>query len=138
METRGEGTPGLSEKLRRGDVFAEQCPSRDILNHLTSRWGVLALMALLDGTRRFSELRRKVGGVSEKMLAQTLKRLEKDGFVQRTDYGVVPPRVEYALTPMGREAARHVAALADWIERNLPRIMGARPGAEDCAGRAGG
>jgi len=119
---------GLTEKLRRGDVFAEKCPSREILNHLTSRWGVLALMALLDGTRRFSELRRKVAGVSEKMLAQTLKQLEKDGFVLRTAYDVVPPHVEYSLTPLGRAAAAHVAALADWIERNLPEIMDARPG----------
>lgn len=64
--------PTLSEKLRTGNLFAEQCPSRDVLKHVTSRWGVLILVALREGTHRFSDLRRKMGGVSEKMLAQSL------------------------------------------------------------------
>lgn len=117
----------LSEKALRGDLFALKCPSREILNHVTSRWGVLVLLALLGGTLRFSELRRKVGGVSEKMLAQTLKRLENDGFLLRNAFDVMPPRVEYGLTPLGVEAARHVAALADWIEINIHRILEAHP-----------
>lgn len=119
----------LTDQVRRGDVFAEACPSRQILKHLTSRWGVLVLIALRDGTLRFSALRRIVCGVSEKMLAQTLQELEADGFVRRTAYPVVPPRVEYALTPLGEEAAARVAGLADWIELNLPRILAARPAA---------
>lgn len=72
---------------------------------------------------RFSELRRAVGGVSERMLAQTLQQLEQDGMVARVAYQVVPPHVEYSLTPLGREAAEKVRVLADWIEMSLPRIM---------------
>jgi DNA-binding HxlR family transcriptional regulator len=115
--------PTLSEQMRRGELFAVECPSREILKHVTSRWGVLVLVALMGGTHRFSELRRKVGGVSEKMLAQTLQCLEKDGFVKRVSLPVVPPHVEYTLTPMGEEVGHKVESLADWIEDNLPRIM---------------
>lgn len=118
--------PRLADKLQRGDLFAAQCPSREVLKHITSRWGVLLLVALLDGTHRFSDLRRKVGGVSEKMLAQTLQWLENDGLVRRVSYPVVPPHVEYSLTPLGVEAGRHVEALADWIEGNLPQILTAQ------------
>ena len=97
---------------------------------MTSRWGVLVLVALLAGTHRFSDLRRKIGGVSEKMLAQTLQWLEQDGLVRRTAYPVVPPHVEYDLTPMGLEVARHVEQLVDWIEDNLGAILAARPQTE--------
>ena len=114
--------PSLSERLQRGDLMAEACPSREVLKHVTSRWGVLVLIALEGGTQRFSELRRAVGGVSERMLAQTLQWLEGDGLVNRVAYDVVPPHVEYNLTPLGREAAVRVRALADWIETSLPRI----------------
>lgn len=118
--------PSLSEQMRNGNLFAEQCPSRDVLKHVTSRWGVLILVALQGGTHRFSDLRRKMGGVSEKMLAQTLQWLEADGFVNRKSYPVVPPHVEYSLTPMGRDVSEKVAALADWIEENLPQVMASR------------
>lgn len=114
---------GISEKLQRGQLFSPDCPSRAVLQHVTSRWGVLVLVALLAGTHRFSDLRRKVGGVSEKMLAQTLQWLESDGFVLRISHPVVPPHVEYSLTPMGTEVARQVEGLVDWIEGNLHRIM---------------
>ena len=111
---------------QRGDLYAPACPSRGVLDHVTSRWGVLVLVALLEGTHRFSELRRKVAGVSEKMLAQTLQSLETDGFVLREAYPVIPPHVDYSLTPLGREVAVHVEALADWIEESMPRIVAAR------------
>ena len=117
----------LAELMRRGVLFSEKCPSREVLKHVTSRWGVLVLVALLGGTHRFSDLRRKIGGVSEKMLAQTLQWLEGDGFVLRTAYPVVPPHVEYSLTPLGLEVAQQVEGLADWIEENLPRILQSRP-----------
>ena len=113
----------LAELMRRGVLFSEKCPSREVLKHVTSRWGVLVLVALLGGTHRFSDLRRKIGGVSEKMLAQTLQWLEGDGFVLRTAYPVVPPHVEYSLTPLGLEVAQRVEGLADWIEEKLPRIL---------------
>jgi DNA-binding HxlR family transcriptional regulator len=97
-----------------------------VLMHVTSRWGVLVLVALTAGTLRFSDLRRKVGGVSEKMLAQTLQWLESDGFVLRTSYPVVPPKVEYRLTPMGVEVAKRVEKLVDWIEASLPDVLDER------------
>jgi len=112
----------VANLMERGNVFAPACPSREIMKHITSSWGVLVLIALQDGTLRFSELRRKVAGVSERMLAQTLQWLETDGLVERRAFKVVPPHVEYELTPMGVEAASHVAALADWIEENLGRM----------------
>ena len=116
----------LSSRMRRGELFSPDCPSREVLQHVTSRWGVLLLVALMGGTHRFSDLRRKVGGVSEKMLAQTLTWLEADGFVHRKAYPTVPPHVEYTLTPLGVEVGRRVEALADWIEGNLPKVMSAR------------
>ena len=106
----------------RGELFAAECPSREVFKHVTSLWGVLSLVALQQGTLRFSELRRQVGGVSEKMLAQTLQVLEADGFVERRARPVVPPHVEYSLTPLGMEVAVRVAELADCIEANLPRV----------------
>ena len=105
------------------NVLAAECPSRQVLSHLTSRWGTLVMLVLLSGTHRFSALRRRIGGVSERMLAQTLQQLESDGFVHREVFDVVPPHVEYSLTPLGREAAAHLAALTGWIEDALPRIL---------------
>ena len=107
-------------------MFAEQCPSREVIKHVTSRWGVLILVALRDGTYRFSDLRRKMGGVSEKMLAQSLQALELDGFINRVSYPVVPPHVEYSLTQLGEQVSDKVAALADWIELNLPQVLAQR------------
>jgi len=119
-------SPGLAELMQRGQLFAEKCPSREVLKHITSRWGVLLLVALLSGTHRFSDLRRKVGGISEKMLAQTLQLLEGDGFVERIAYPVVPPHVEYRLTPLGEEIGCKVEVLADWIEVRMPEITAAQ------------
>lgn len=116
----------LGERLRRGEVMSADCPSREILSHITSRWGVLVLIALSDGTQRFSELRRKINGVSEKMLAQTLQALETDGFVDRISYPVVPPHVEYSLTPLGVEVQTQLTGLTDWVETNLHRIINQR------------
>ncbi|WP_332717685.1 winged helix-turn-helix transcriptional regulator [Pelagibacterium mangrovi] len=134
----GEEVPiTLSQAMERGQLFAQTCPSRDVLKHLTSRWGVLVLVALLEGTHRFSELRNKIGGVSERMLAQTLQWLQEDGIVDRVAYPVVPPHVEYSLTPLGREAAEKVRGLADWIEINMPRIGAVWAGREADAEKAG-
>ena len=120
---RARSPAPLSRRLKRGDLLAEACPSREVLKHVTSRWGVLVLMVLEARTHRFAELRRAIGGVSERMLAQTLQWLEGDGLVQRVAHQVVPPHVEYSLTPLGREAARRVRGLADWIEVNLPKVL---------------
>lgn len=127
MEKTSIAAPAtLSDRLRRGDLMAADCPSREVLKHLTSRWGVLVLIALRDGTRRFSELRRTVGGVNERMLAQTLQWLAADGMVERVAFEVVPPHVEYTLTALGVQAAEKVGALADWIEVNMPAIAAQR------------
>ncbi|MGW5342683.1 winged helix-turn-helix transcriptional regulator [Streptomyces sp. HUAS TT3] len=107
-------------------VKAPMCPSRGVLEHVTSRWGVLVLAALVERSYRFSELRREVGGVSEKMLAQTLQTLERDGFLLRDAKPVIPPRVDYSLTELGREAAEQVWALARWTERRTPEVQAAR------------
>jgi DNA-binding HxlR family transcriptional regulator len=113
----------LAQRLERGNLMAAACPSREVLKHVTSRWGVLVLIALaFHESRRFGELRRAVGGVSERMLAQTLQRLENDGLVDRNARNIVPPHVDYSLTPLGLEAAEKVRALADWIEVSLPQI----------------
>ncbi len=116
----------LSSRMRRGDLLSAACPSRAVLQHVTSRWGVLLFVVLLGGTHRFSELRRKVDGVSEKMLAQTLRWLQEDGFVERRSFNTVPPHVEYRLTPLGLQVGRRVEGLADWIEENMAVIVGAR------------
>jgi DNA-binding HxlR family transcriptional regulator len=108
------------------DVNRQMCPSRLVLEHVTSRWGVLVLAALLERSYRFSELRRHVGGVSEKMLAQTLQTLERDGFVHRDAKSVIPPRVDYSLTPMGEEVATQMKALTRWVQNKLPNVFEAR------------
>ena len=115
--------PGsLSEGVQRGVRFRLGCPSRDVMRHVNSRWGVPILIALQGGVPRFGELRRKVSGVSERMLAQTLQSRESDGLGDRRAFPVVPPHVEYSLTPLGREAAAKIASLADWIEDNLEHL----------------
>lgn len=121
-------TIGLSDKVH-GELLSASCPSREVLKHVTSQWGVLVLIVLEGGTHRFSELRRKIGGVSERMLAQALQLLVADGFVLRRAYPVVPPHVEYSLTPLGEEVAEKVRILADWIEINLHRIPASKENA---------
>ena len=116
----------MDESIQIRDVNRKMCPSRLVLEHVTSRWGVLVLAALLERSYRFSELRRTVDGVSEKMLAQTLQTLERDGFVHRDAQPVIPPRVDYSLTDLGREAAEQVWALARWTELRLDAVFTAR------------
>lgn len=102
------------------------CPHRLILEHVTSRWGVLVLIELLERPYRFSELRRAVGRVSEKMLTQTLQTLERDGLVHRDAKPVIPPRVDYSLTDLGREAAEQIRDLAMWTQKRLDAVRQAR------------
>ena len=119
----------LPHDPERGNLMAAACPSRDVLRRLTGRWGMLVLRVLASGPQRFGSLRKSIGGVSERMLAQTLQGLEADGMVLRRDFQTVPPHVEYELTALGHEAASRVDALLDWIEDALPRI--ARGWAQD-------
>ncbi|MFH8249972.1 winged helix-turn-helix transcriptional regulator [Microbacterium sp. B2969] len=104
-------------------VFDQACPTRQVLDHVMSKWGVLVLIALTEGTIRWGELRRTVEGISEKMLASTLRTLENDGFVARTSYPEVPPRVEYALTPRGDELMEHMMPLMAWIGVHASEIV---------------
>jgi DNA-binding HxlR family transcriptional regulator len=122
MTTAADAQALISE-WERGNVLAADCPSRPVLQHLTSRWGTLVMLALATGPHRFSGLRRRIAGISERMLAQTLQELEADGFVLREAWPVVPPHVDYSLTPLGQEAAAHVVALTRFVEENLPRIL---------------
>jgi DNA-binding HxlR family transcriptional regulator len=106
-----------------GQVLSNECPSREILEHLANKWSVLVLRCLSEGVHRFSELKQRIEGVSEKMLSQTLKMLEQDGFILRTVYPVVPPKVEYQLTILGSQAAEKMNYLIGWIEKSLPELM---------------
>ncbi|MEU1076853.1 MULTISPECIES: helix-turn-helix domain-containing protein [unclassified Streptomyces] len=117
-------TPGGTRPAE--DLREAMCPHRLVLEHVTSRWGVLVLLALMERSFRFSELRRHVGRVSEKMLTQTLQTLERDGFVHRDAKPVIPPRVDYSLTPLGREAAERVRALAEWTGVRMEQVEQAR------------
>lgn len=110
-----------------GQVLSTACPSREILEHLSSKWSLLVLHCLSEGVHRFSELKVKIEGISEKMLSQTLKTLEQDGFILRTVYPIVPPKVEYQLTILGSQAAEKVNELIFWIERNLSEILEQKP-----------
>lgn len=107
-----------------GEVFTEGCPTRVVLDHIMSKWGVLVLLALTDGTHRWGELRREVEGISEKMLASTLRTLEADGLVERTSYPEVPPRVEYSLTELGRELMDRMLPLVEWVAANADDVVG--------------
>ncbi|MCX4882902.1 MULTISPECIES: winged helix-turn-helix transcriptional regulator [unclassified Streptomyces] len=131
VSTVGGGTAG-GAKYDTGEAM---CPHRLVLEHLTSRWGVLVLIELLDRPYRFSELRRAIGRVSEKMLTQTLQTLERDGLVHRDAKPVIPPRVDYSLTDLGREAAQQVRALATWTERRMGEVQKAREVYDAAKGR---
>jgi DNA-binding HxlR family transcriptional regulator len=126
-QTQGQTVAqALIDHWQAGNEMAPDCPSRPILQHLTSRWGALVMVALAARPHRFSSLRRHIRGISERMLAQTLQELEADGFVLRTAHAVVPPHVDYALTPLGTEAAQHVVALVTWVEQNLSKVVAAQ------------
>ena len=108
------------------DVFAKACVSRAAMEHITGRWGVLVLGGLYDGPLRFNALRRRVDGVSEKMLAQTLQALERDGFVRREVHSAIPPRVEYSLTVMGQGTAAKLLDLIAHLEGHMEQVLVAR------------
>lgn len=117
IEVRGVPAGSLSGNLSgnpSGNVFDPNCPSRVLLDHVTSRWGVLVLVALSNGTMRWGEVRRWVTGITEKMLASTLRTLEADGLVLREVHPVVPPRVDYSLTERGRGLVALLLPLVEW------------------------
>lgn len=111
------------------DVFDPNCPSRTVLDLIGSRWTVLVIGALTDGPRRFGKLQRAVGGISAKVLTQTLRALERDGAVTRTLYPEIPPRTEYELTELGRDLVGPLAALRAWAETHIETIIASRTAA---------
>lgn len=121
----------------RGDVFDSQCPARTVLDHITSKWAVLVLVGLRARPLRYSALRRTIGGVSEKMLAQTLRTLETDGFVHREVVPTAPPQVTYSLTGLGEEVTVHLAGLLGWIDTHIPDVQQARAERASADGRHG-
>ncbi|MER7926653.1 MULTISPECIES: helix-turn-helix domain-containing protein [unclassified Streptomyces] len=123
MDTTQERT---EEQSFPYNVFAKACPSRGTLEHVTGRWGGLTLCALYEGSLRFNELRRRVDGVSEKMLSQTLHALERDGLVHRDAQPTNPPRVDYELTPLGRGVAERLKGLVDFVESRMDDVLAAR------------
>ena len=108
------------------DPFDPRCPSRRVLDRIGDRWSVLVILVLSDGTKRYGDLARTIGGVSQKMLTQTLRGLERDGLVTRTVYAEVPPRVEYDLTELGQSLLDAVQGLTDWATTHMVEVVKAR------------
>ena len=109
-----------------GSVMDAQCPSRLVLDRIADKWTALIIHVLAHGTKRYAALQREIGGISQKMLTQTLRSLERDGLVQRTVYPVVPPKVEYALTRLGRTLIEPLQALCRWSEKHLSELQANR------------
>lgn len=109
-----------------GTDCGARCPVRDVLDCIGDRWSLLALVALADGTLRFTQLKRAIGDISQRMLAQTLRGLERDGYVTRKVHPAVPPRVEYTLTTLGRSLLKKLEPLIDWASANHDRVREAR------------
>jgi DNA-binding HxlR family transcriptional regulator len=109
----------------------------DVLARVGDKWSVLVVTRLGSGPLRFNELRRSIGGISQRMLTLTLRGLERDGLITRTVLPTVPPRVEYALTPLGRDLLQPVSGLSDWALRNQSKIARARDQFDTMAKRAG-
>jgi DNA-binding HxlR family transcriptional regulator len=117
MDSKGAGS---------GDVLDPDCPSRVVLDRIAGKWTGLIVLALGDQTLRFGQLRERIGGVAPKVLTQTLRSMQDDGLVSRHVYAEVPPRVEYALTDLGRSLNEPLAAIRDWAELNVAKILAAR------------
>lgn len=108
------------------DVYAENCPTRLVMDRIADKWAVLVLVKLSAGKMRFNQLRREIEGISQKVLSQLLKKLERDGLVSREVFPTVPVTVEYSITPLGQTLTATVSALTVWAEENMPRIIEAQ------------
>jgi DNA-binding HxlR family transcriptional regulator len=112
--------------MERFDMMQENCPTRQVLGRIADKWTTLVVLALEDGTLRFSQLRARIGGVTQKMLTQTLRALERDGMVSRKVYPTVPVSVEYTLTPLGHSLAKAVSVIRRWAYGHMDAIEAAR------------
>ena len=108
------------------DILSPACPSRTVLRHVVDRWTPLVVTVLADGPSRFGELRSRIGGVTPKVLTQTLRSMERDGLVTRTQLPGVPPRVDYELTDLGHSLQAPIGALRTWIQDNSAQILAHR------------
>ena len=125
----GAGTAGQGDGAGAGQGtvrLPNACRAREVLERVGDKWSLYAIFALGDGVKRFTELKRSIDGVSQRMLTVTLRGLERDGIVTRTVYPVIPPRVEYTLTPMGCTLLDAVGALITWADGHLAEIYAAR------------
>lgn len=126
MDTKGIKKAALSIQEPSWDVYNAHCPTRLVLNRIADKWTVLIVGSLEERTKRFGELRREIGGITQKMLTQTLRGLERDGLVTRTIYPSVPPKVEYTLTPLGRTLITLLDAISAWSETNIEMVLKAQ------------
>ncbi|MEM9563210.1 MAG: helix-turn-helix domain-containing protein [Actinomycetota bacterium] len=133
METTKPATaPTAADECETGDLYSDACPCRDILDLVASKWSTLIIGRLEDGSLRFGQLRRAIPGITQKMLTQTLRRLEQDGLVHREVLVQMrPPQVEYSLTELGHSITEPLAAIRDWSESHLPDVRAARRRFED-------
>jgi DNA-binding HxlR family transcriptional regulator len=129
-------SPGDRKVIRPPPIRQETCPVREVLDRIGDKWSVLVVSLLGDGPKRFSELRRSIDGISQRMLTLTLRGLERDGLVTRTVYPTVPPRVDYELTSLGRTLLVPIMALSAWADENRRKIQEARARFDAKAARA--
>jgi len=108
------------------NVYSQDCPTRTVLDIVADKWTSLLIVALVPGTKRFQQLKREIGGITQKMLTQTLRSLERNGLVERRAYATVPPRVEYTLTRLGYTLSETLEALQDWSVAHVEEIQRAR------------
>jgi len=125
----------MPRKSRKADLFNPNCPSRQVLDLIGSKWSMLLLCALYDSKTRTGQLKRKVQGISQKMLTQTLREMQQSGIVKRISYPEVPPRVEYELTELGYSLAELVVRMEQWIVKHHTVILRAR---KECPTAKGG
>jgi DNA-binding HxlR family transcriptional regulator len=112
--------------MRNYDVYSQNCPTRLVLDHIADKWASLILWRISDGPVRFNELRRKIEGISTKVLSQALKELERDGLINRRAFATVPVTVEYSITPLGNTLAEKLATVTQWAEQNIEAVLAAQ------------
>jgi DNA-binding HxlR family transcriptional regulator len=112
--------------IEKGSGKAECCPVRDVLDRVSDKWSMLILLSLNPGTLRFTELKRAIGDLSQRMLSKSLRTLERDGYVSRKAYPTVPPKVEYSLTPLGKSLLKQMEPLVQWAVDNHDKVRKAR------------
>lgn len=133
METNDTTTGAGPSRTGVWNVYNAQCPTRLVLNRIADKWTVLIVGSLEKGTKRFGVLRREIDGISQKMLTQTLRGLERDGLITRSVFPSIPPRVEYSLTPLGRTLVGLLDAIRLWSESHIEEVLDAQASYDDTA-----